>query len=180
MKKSFFRRVGNRFFHMLARSCPGSTTLRPWLHRARGVTVGSGVFIGDGVYLDNEYPECIEIHENVQISIRAIVVAHTRGSGRVIIEKNAFVGPGAIIICGAGRVLKIGEGAVVGAGSVITKSIPPRLFVASPAPQPMARVRVPLPLAKTMTEFWAGLDVLPNHPPGKPSVPQADQPVNAP
>lgn len=140
------------------------------LHRWRGMKVGRRVFIGDNVYLDNEYPEFIEIQDDVQISIRAIVVAHTRGPGRVIVEKAAFVGPNCVIVCGAGRTLRIGEGAVVGAGAVITKSVPPRLFISSPSPQPMARVRLPLPLAKTMDEFWAGLVTL-NHKSQNPDSP---------
>jgi serine acetyltransferase len=160
VNKFFPRRIANRLFHLLARICPGSTTVRPLLHRARGVTVGRGVFIGDGVYLDNEYPECIEIHDYAQISIRVIIVAHTHGPGRVIIGKAVFVGPNSVIVCGAGRVLKIGEGTVIGAGSIITKSVPPRLYVAPPAPRATARVRVPLPLAKTMEEFWGGLTSL--------------------
>lgn len=171
MSKQLFRRVANRFFHLLARNCPGSTSLRPWLHRCRGVKIGKDVFIGDGVYLDNEYPECIEIQDNVQISIRAIIIAHTRGSGKVIIEKEAFVGPNAVVLCGAGRVLKIGAGAVVGAGAVITKSVPPKLYVSPPPSEPMARVRVPLPMAKSMTEFWAGLEMLPKRDADKPPLP---------
>lgn len=166
MKKTLVRRVINRFFHLLARNCPGATTLRPWLHRARGVAIGNRVFIGDGVYLDNEYPDYIEIQEDVQISMRAIIVAHTRGPGHVIIEKAAFVGPNSVIVCGAGRVVKIGEGAVIGAGSIITKSVPPRLYVAPPSPQPLARVGVPLPLVQSMAEFWAGLTPLDRERPG--------------
>ena len=160
MNKPLWRRMVNRLLHVLARILPGSTSLRPWLHRARGVRIGRGVFIGDQVYIDNEYPECVEIHENVQISVRAILVAHTRGPGRIIVQKGAFVGPNAVLVCGAGRVLKIGEGAVIGAGSIITKSVPPRLYVAPPGPRPLARVRVPLPLAKSMEEFWGGLTPL--------------------
>jgi serine acetyltransferase len=159
--KPLHRRVANRILHLLARFAPGATSLRPWLHRMRGVRVGAGVFIGEDVYVDNEHPEAIEIGERVQISIRAVIIAHTRGAGRVIIGKEAFVGPGAILVCGANRVLKIGEGAVIGAGSVVTRSVPPRLYVAPAAPQPMARVRVPLPAAKTMDEFAAGLEPLP-------------------
>jgi serine acetyltransferase len=167
MSKSILKRATNRWFHLLARFCPGSTTLRPLLHRARGVKIGRNVFIGEEVYLDNEHPECIEIMDHVQISIRVIVVAHTRGPGRVVIERGAFVGPNSVLVCGAGRVLHIGEGAVIGAGSVITKSVPPRLYVAPSPTTPLARVNVPLPLAKTMEEFWGGLVPLP----GKNQVP---------
>lgn len=158
--KFILRRVTNRLFHVLARTCPGATTLRPALHRLRGMKVGRQVFIGDGVYLDNEYPECIEIHDNVQISVQAILIAHTRGPGRLIIERAAFIGPNCVIVCGARRILKIGEGAVIGAGAVVTKSVPPGLFISPPSPEPRSRVGVPLPLAKTMDEFWAGLKPL--------------------
>lgn len=158
MSKSFLRRAANRVLHLVARFSPGSTTLRPALHRWRGVKIGRDVFIGDDVYLDNEWPERIEIEEHVQISMRSIVIAHTRGPGRVVIEEKAFVGPNCVLVAGAGRVLRIGKGAVVGAGSVITKSVPPGLYVAPPGVEVLARVRVPLPIAETMEEFWAGLE----------------------
>jgi acetyltransferase-like isoleucine patch superfamily enzyme len=160
MSKPILRRALNRVFHFLARTCPGSTTLRPTLHRWRGVNIGRNVLIGDGVYLDNEWPECIEIHDNVQISIRAIVIAHTRGPGKVIIEKNAFVGPNSVLVCGGGRVLRIGAGSVIGSGSVITKSVPPHIYVAPAPVKALARVKVPLAVAESMEAFWAGLEPL--------------------
>jgi acetyltransferase-like isoleucine patch superfamily enzyme len=147
----------NRLLHSLARISPGATTVRPCIHRWRGVRVGADVFIGEDVYIENEFPDCVEIQENVQISIRAIIIAHTRGPGRVIIERDAFVGPNSVIIAGADRTVRIGRGAVVGAGSVITRSVPPGLYVSPPAPKAVARVRVPLPVAKSMGEFLAGL-----------------------
>ena len=142
---------------MLARLAPGATSLRPLLHRARGVRMGRNIFIGDDVYLDNEFPESIEIHDGVQISIRAVLIAHTRGPGRIIIEKEAFIGPHAVIACGSGRVLRIGQGAVISAGCVVTRSVPPRM-VLTPAPaQAAGYATVTLPAAKTMQEFWSGL-----------------------
>lgn len=160
MSKPFFRRATNRILHLMARFSPGAKSLRPALHRWRGVKIGRDVFLGDDVYLDNEWPERIEIQDNVQISMRAIVIAHTRGPGQVIIEKEAFVGPNCVLVAGAGRVLRIGKGAVVGAGSVITKSVPPALYVAPPPVEVLASVSVPLPKAETMREFWAGLKPL--------------------
>ncbi len=181
MKKGFFRRVANRWLHLLAQVSPGATTLRPMLHRLRGVTVGRNVFIGDGVYLDNEFPECIEIQDGVQISIRTVFVAHTRGSGKVVVERNAFVGPNCVIVCSAGRTLRIGRGAVVGAGSVVTKSIPAGIYVAPPSPTPLARVTLPFPLAESMEEFWAGLTMLDKHGTGRrprPGVPIREKPAD--
>ncbi|MGA2662473.1 MAG: DapH/DapD/GlmU-related protein [Verrucomicrobiota bacterium] len=177
MSKSILRRVVNRLCHTLARALPGSRSIRPLLHRARGVKLGKEVFIGDDVYLDNEYPECIEIQDRAQISIRSIIIAHTRGPGKVIIERDAFVGPNCVLICGAGKTLRIGQGAVIGAGCVVTRSIPLRLYVASPSIRAVARVKVPLSTARTMAEFWAGLTPLdpPSGPASRKAGPSEEQ-----
>jgi serine acetyltransferase len=119
--------------------------------------VGSNVFIGDEVYLENEYPERIQIHDSAQISIRAIVLAHTRGPGWVVIEKDAYVGPNTVIVTSAGKTVRIGEGAVVGAGVVITKSVPPRTFIPPHTASPIATVTVPLAQAERMEDFIRGL-----------------------
>ena len=157
MQKSLVRRVCNRFFHVLARVSPGATSLRPLLHRARGVRIGANVFIGDDVFIDNEYPECIEIGANAQISIRVVIVAHTRGPGRVIIERDAFIGPHCVIACSAGRTLTIGAGAVIGPGCVVTRNVAPRMYLVVPPPRPVGTATVPLPAATSMEEFVAGL-----------------------
>src|SRR5256885_9210762 len=105
-----------RTLHLLARFAPGATSFRPFVHRLRGVAIGKDVFIGDEVYLENEYPEAVEIQSGVQISVRAIIIAHTRGCGRVVIEKDAYIGPNTVIAASGDRVLTIGEWAVIGAG----------------------------------------------------------------
>ena len=136
---------------------PGATSVRPFLHRLRGVKIGENVFIGDDVYLENEYPAAVEIQSGVQISVRAVVLAHTRGSGRVVIEKDAFIGPNAVIAASGNRTLRIGDGAVIGAGVVVTQDVPARVFVANETAKPVARVRVPLTKAETMEDFVRGL-----------------------
>src|SRR4051794_12865200 len=90
-RKSFIARASNRLLHQLARLLPGATSLRPLLHRLRGVQIHGNVFIGDDVYLENEYPECIEIHDGVQIGLRSTVIAHTRGPSKIVFEKDVFV-----------------------------------------------------------------------------------------
>jgi len=157
MKKSLSRRVNNRVLHLLARFIPGSTSIRPFLHRLRGVKVGEGVHIGDDVYLENEHPEAVEIQSGAAISLRAIILAHTRGSGRVVIEKDAFIGPNTVIATWGDRTLRIGEGAVIGAGVVVTSDVPARAFVARAAAPVVANVLVPLPKATNMEEFIRGL-----------------------
>ena len=66
VKKSLLRGISNRILHLLARFSPGATSVRPLLHRLRGVRIHGTIFIGDEVYLENEYPEAIEIQEGAQ------------------------------------------------------------------------------------------------------------------
>jgi acetyltransferase-like isoleucine patch superfamily enzyme len=127
------------------------------LHRLRGAKIGKNVFIGDDVYLENEHPDAVEIHNGVHISVRAIILAHTRGVGKIVIEKDAFIGISAILTSSGGKTLRIGEGAVVGAGAVITRDVPARVFIANDAPKPIATVGVPLTVAETVEDFVRGL-----------------------
>jgi heptaprenylglycerol acetyltransferase len=158
--KSLPRRILNRILHIIARNCPGAMTIRPFLHRLRGVKIAKGVWIGDDVYLENEHPELVELQEGSVLSIRAVVIAHTRGHGNVVIERNACIGPNAVVACTSGRRLKIGEGAVISIGSVVTSNVAPRVIIAPPRSIPVAKAQVPFGLAATMEEFVAGIEPL--------------------
>lgn len=157
MEKTLLKRVLNRVLNLVARVSPGATTLRPMLHRARGVTIGHAVFIGDDVYLDGEYPEMIEIQDGAAVSIRAMVIAHNKGPGRVIIERNAFIGPQAVVIANGGKTLRIGEGAVIGAGCVVSRNVPPHAVIMPAATQVVGEATISLAAAETIEEFWSGL-----------------------
>jgi serine acetyltransferase len=156
-RKSLLRRLNNRVLHALCRSLPGAGSLRVVLHRLRGVQVGEGVFIGEDVYLENEYPEAVEIHDGAIVTLRCVILAHTRGPGRVIIEKNAYVGAGCIIIASANRTLTIGEGAVISAGCVVNSSVPRYTLFACERGKVVAEVTRPLPLCDEYMDFVKGL-----------------------
>jgi carbonic anhydrase/acetyltransferase-like protein (isoleucine patch superfamily) len=160
MKKNYLRRIFNRVLHMIARICPGSMTLRPFLHRLRGVKVGQKVWIGDDVYLENEYPELVELHDGAVLSIRSMIIAHTRGAGSVVVGRDAFIGPNAVVACVSGKTIKIGDGAVVSMGSVVTSSVAPQMVVAPPKSIPVARARVPFGVGQSMEQFISGLEPL--------------------
>jgi serine acetyltransferase len=156
-KKNVIRRVLNRILHMLARIAPGATSLRPALHRMRGVKLGKGVFIGEDVYLENEYPEAVEIGDGTEVGLRSVLIAHFRGPGRIIIGSDVWIGACAFISSASGRTLTIGDGAVIGACSVVTSDIPARAVVKPPAPMRVGTAHVPLPKAKSYAHFLLGL-----------------------
>jgi len=157
MRKSLLKRIFNRAFHLMARFLPGSTSLRPFLHRLRGVKIQGTVFIGDDVYLENEYPECVELHDGVAIGLRSTIIAHTGGLGRIIIEKNAMIATGCTIVCSAGQTLTVGEGSVLSAGSVVANDIPPHTLCAGPRIRALAKVTVPYTLQTSHKDFVRGL-----------------------
>ena len=157
MKKSFVRRVFNRILGMLARFAPGATSLRPFLHKLRGVRITGRVFIGDDVYLENEYPHCIEVRDGAQICLRSILIAHTRGSGQIVIGKDAFVGANSVLVASPGATLTIGEGAVITTSSVISSDVPAHTLVGNEKAKPLARVTVPFTMETSYDRFLAGL-----------------------
>lgn len=157
-KKSVARGVFNRVLHLAARFGPGCTTIRPFLHRLRGVRISGRVFIGDEVYLENDYPECVEIHDGAQITVRTTIIAHFRGSGRVVIGRNVWIGPHSLVAASQpGQVVTIGEGAVLAGGCVVTRDVPPHTFVGGVPAKPIALATVPMTLTTSYDDFRKGL-----------------------
>jgi acetyltransferase-like isoleucine patch superfamily enzyme/acyl carrier protein len=150
--KSIVRRGLNRILHILCRLLPGATTLRPFLHRMRGVRIGKHVWIGDDVYLENEYPEHVEIQDGVNIGLRTTILAHTHGTGKIVIGKNAFIGTGSIIVTAA-NTLVVGEGSVVMASSLVTSNVAPYTLYGPAGAKPLAKVRRPFTENTSYEEF---------------------------
>ena len=85
-----------------------------------GVTIEDEVFIGHGVMFTNDiYPRATNPDGSAQSEADWKVVT-TR------ICKRTAIGSNATILCG----ITIGEGALVGAGAVVTKDVPPYAIVA--------------------------------------------------
>ncbi len=79
-----------------------------------GVTLEDGVFVGHGVTFTNDrFPRATNPDGSLQTEADWAVVT-TR------IARRASIGSGATLLCG----ITIGEGAIIGAGSVVTKSVP--------------------------------------------------------
>jgi acetyltransferase-like isoleucine patch superfamily enzyme len=89
-----------------------------------GVTIKDGCFIGHNVtFINDKYPRSTNLDGSMQTEEDWAVVP-------TVIEECASVGSSSTILCG----VTIGRGAVVGAGSVVTKSIPPgEIWAGNPA-----------------------------------------------
>jgi acetyltransferase-like isoleucine patch superfamily enzyme len=117
--------------------------------RLSGIRVGRGVFIGNFVMFDSEYPELIEIEDEVSIALGSIVIAHSAGSPfqsrlklagsppqKVVLRRGCWIGAGAIILPGT----TVGEAAIVAAGSVVNQDVPPYTVVAGNPARPVKKL----------------------------------------
>lgn len=143
----------NRVLQELARILPGARSTRVWLHRRRGVRLGQRVWIGYDCILETSRPDLITIGNDVVISIRALLIAHFRGSTGITIMDQVFIGPGAIILPN----VTIGRGAVVTAGSVVSTSIPAMTVVQGNPARPIARCGVSLVGDASIKTFYRSL-----------------------
>jgi acetyltransferase-like isoleucine patch superfamily enzyme len=143
----------NRFLQMLARFAPGATSMRVRLNRWRGVNIGKGVWIGYDAIVETSHPHLVTIRDRAAVGIRVTIIAHNREQRGVIIEEDASIGACAIILPN----VTIGRGAIVAAGSVVTKSVPPKTMVQGNPARPIATVEVPLGLDVSVKEFAKGL-----------------------
>lgn len=96
-----------------------------------GVTIEDEVFIGHGVtFINDKYPRSTTPNGELQTEKDWIV-------SPTIIKRGASIGSGATILCD----VVVGEHAIVGAGSVVTRSVPPHAIVAGNPAQPLRATR---------------------------------------
>ena len=85
-----------------------------------GVTIEDNVFVGHGVtFINDAYPRATTASGELQTEKDWRV-------DRTLVRKGASIGSGSTILCN----VTIGEGAIVGAGSVVTRDVPARTIVA--------------------------------------------------
>ncbi len=110
--------------------------LRPILIRKMGCHVGKNTFFGDYVRMDTSYADMIYIGDYTHITSGCRLLCHQRDltgycvgdnaadlgyrTGEIHIGKGVMVGMETIIMPG----VTIGDGAIIGAGSLVTKNIP--------------------------------------------------------
>lgn len=92
-----------------------------------GVTVEDEVFIGHGVmFINDKYPRATTEDGSSQSEADWVCIP-------TVIQKRASIGSNATILCG----VTVGEGAMVGAGSVVTHDVPPGAVVAGNPAHPI-------------------------------------------
>ena len=94
-----------------------------------GVHIEDNVFIGHNVtFINDKYPRATNVDGSLQTdSDWKVVETH--------IKKGASIGSSSTILCG----VTIGENAIVGAGSVVTKDVPPNTIVAGVPAKPLKK-----------------------------------------
>jgi len=141
MLKTALKHVRNAF---LLKYCMYSVLLsplnyrkiRPVIWRWMGAKVGKDCFIGYAVWADMTNTELIEMEDHVHIANRCLLLCHQRDLSdyhigddyaklgyhkkKIILKKGCLIGMNTMVMPG----VTIGEGAIVGAGSLVTKDIP--------------------------------------------------------
>ena len=110
--------------------------VRPWVLRKIGCHVGKDVFIGSDVWIDSGHADLITIDDHAHVTGRTVLLCHKKDlsdycvgddyaakaymTAPIHLCRGCSTGTGTIVMPG----VTIGEGAIVGAGSLVTKDIP--------------------------------------------------------
>lgn len=110
--------------------------VRPWVLKKIGCHVGKDVFVGDNVRIDAGHADLIYIDDHAHIAGGTRLLCHQRDLSNYCVGddyaklgykfkpihlcKGSLVGMESFVMPG----VTIGEGAIVGAGSLVTKDIP--------------------------------------------------------
>lgn len=107
-----------------------------------GVHIEDDCFIGHGVIFINDLYPCATAEDGSPQTETDWAVVPT------YVKRGASVGSNATILCG----LTIGEKAIVGAGAVVTKDVPPRTIVAGNPARVLRSLNYPNDTKRAKTE----------------------------
>lgn len=110
--------------------------LRPWILKTAGATVGKNTFIGSNVWFDSGHADMIILEDHAHIAGECTILCHQRDLSnyhvgddyaklgykiaKVHLKKGCLIGQRTMVMPG----VTIGEGAIVGAYSLVTRDIP--------------------------------------------------------
>ncbi|RLI78384.1 acyltransferase [Archaeoglobales archaeon] len=122
--------------HSMAMNIPLGRIKRT-LYRLRGTRIGKDVDIANGVFIEDSFPELVEVEDGVDIGPKVVILTHDSSAHcinlnisiklkPVVIKRNSYIGAGAIILPG----ITVGESSIVAAGAVVTRDVPSGKIVA--------------------------------------------------
>lgn len=131
-------RLARSLLRLAARNMP-FPLIRHALLRASGIMIGERAFVNmDVIFVDSYRAGAIRIGDRAAIAPGAIIVASSDPNrsilasvsryivqGEVVIEEDAWVGAGAIVLPN----VTVGKAAIVGAGAVVTRDVAARAVV---------------------------------------------------
>ncbi len=105
---------------------PGSFLFADPTSGGAGIIIEDNVLLGSGVHIYTNNHE----FSNPNVPIIEQGYPPTTEKNIVVIRTGSWIGAGAIVLPG----VEIGQNSIIGAGSVVTKSVPPRVvFAGNPA-----------------------------------------------
>jgi acetyltransferase-like isoleucine patch superfamily enzyme len=146
------RLVLKKAFKLLAKCMP-AYQLRAAILRWCGYAVGKDVYIGEDLIIVDELADwgMVTIGDRAAISPRVTLVVSSRPNfsriepyapvahGPIVVEKDAWIGTSVVILPNT----RIGEGAIVGANSVVIQDVKPYTLVAGCPARLIREVSVP-------------------------------------
>lgn len=144
-------RTWKRLLKLLAKQIPGYR-IRGQLFKMAGYEIGQQVYIGEDLIIIDELDDKgrVRIGNRVAIAERVTLVISSNANfskirpfvkdvhGHIEIDDDAWLGTGCIILPD----VRIGRGAVVGAGAVVTKDVPDFTVVGGVPAKPIKKIDV--------------------------------------
>ncbi len=95
-----------------------------------GARLGQGIYVGADVYVELDFVPLLTIEDGVVLARGVSILLHDSALNNiageaikfapVILRKNCYIGANSTILCG----VEVGEGALVGACSLVTSDVP--------------------------------------------------------
>jgi acetyltransferase-like isoleucine patch superfamily enzyme len=137
--------VKNQGGAIIVESCSFEVGVRLEVYRGATLVIGKGTYLNRNVHI--VVAESVVIGRGVKIGWDTVIMdTDLHGhSGRpaqakpVVIEDDVWIGCRALILKG----VHIGKGAIIGAGAIVTKDVPPLAIVGSPRAAVISSVSAP-------------------------------------